>query len=195
MGVCKEFAKEYYAWSDMRRRCYNKNRPQYPHYGGRGITVCDRWRNSFADFIADMGRAPDKSALLDRIDNDGNYEPGNVKWSTPKDSTNNRRRTRYAIVNGERLPVEVAAEVLGVTGAAIRDRLRRGESEERAGRPAEKRRIKYTIDGRTMLSTQWARHYNQPPATVNTRLRRGHTIEEALNLTPLCGAHKNGETT
>lgn len=194
MGVRKETAKEYYAWIDMRRRCNDPKRPQYPRYGGRGISVCDRWNASFADFLADVGRAPDKTAVLDRIDNDGDYEPGNVKWSTPTDSTNNRRVTRRVYVNGERIPTEQAAAILNMTGAALRDRLRRGESEERAGRPPEKQRIQYMIGGRTMLSTQWAREYGVPPATVNTRMRRGYTIEEALNLVPVCGTHTNGET-
>ena len=184
MGVPVQYKKEYYAWIDMRRRCNNKSRPQYKNYGARGIRVCPRWDKSFADFIADVGKAPDKSSVLDRIDNDGHYEPGNVKWSEPKDSTNNRRCTRHVIVDGKRMAVESAAVILGCTGAALRDRLRRGATEEEAGRSPFKRHRKFTIDGETMTPTQWARHYGIPAATVNTRLRSGWSIEQALNLKP-----------
>lgn len=176
--------KEYYAWIDMRRRCKNPNRPQYKDYGGRGIQVCGKWDASFTDFLTDVGKAPSKDSILDRIDNDGNYEPGNVTWSSPKDSTNNRRRTRYVVVQGRRLPVEEAAKVLGCSGSALRDRLRRGATEEQAGAPPTKRPRRYTIGGRSMYPTQWARYYGLPVATVNSRLRRGWTLEQALNLKP-----------
>lgn len=180
MGVNKAHAKEYYAWIDMRRRCNDPQRPQYPRYGGRGISVCDKWNTSFADFIADVGEAPSRGAILDRIDNDGNYEPGNVKWSTPTDSTNNRGVTRHVIVDGVRVPVEEAAKRLGCTGSALRDRLRRGWNEKQAGRKPTKQPRYYTINGQRMTPTQWARARGLPPATVNSRLRRGLTIEEAL---------------
>lgn len=192
MGVNKAYAKEYYAWIDMRRRCNDPGRPQYSRYGGRGIRVCARWDNSFADFIADVGMAPDKTSILDRKDNDGNYDPSNVTWSTPTDSTNNRGVTQHVVVEGARLPVEEAARLLGCTGAALRDRLRRGWSEEEAGRKPTKQPRYYTIGEVLKTPTQWARHYGLPPATVNTRLRRGWSIEEALNLVPrLCVGHNN----
>jgi len=195
MGVPERYKKEYYAWIDMRRRCNNPKRPQYAHYGGRGINVCERWNHSFADFVADVGMAPNKDFLLDRIDNDGDYEPGNVRWVNPKDSTNNRRVTRNVVVNGERMPVEEAAAILGCSGAALRDRLRRGATEEQAGAPPTKRPRKYTIGPLTMFPTQWAKHYQLPPATVNTRLRRGWSIQEALNLIPrLCEPHNTSDT-
>jgi hypothetical protein len=184
MGVNKSHAKEYYAWIDMRRRCNDPCRPQYSRYGGRGIRVCARWENSFADFIADVGMAPDKTSVLDRIDNDGDYDPSNVTWSTPKRSTNNRGVTRHVVVGGDRVPVEVAAPLLGCTGSALRDRLRRGWSEEEAGIKPKKQPRYYSIAGQRMTPTQWAKVRGIPPATVNTRLRRGLTIEEALTLTP-----------
>lgn len=84
----------YYTWSAMISRCTNSNHPDYNNYGGRGISVCDRWRYSFANFYEDVGDRPSPELSIDRINNDGNYEPGNVKWSTRKEQSNNQRPRR-----------------------------------------------------------------------------------------------------
>lgn len=73
------------------KRCYNKNNHNYHNYGGRGIRMCDRWRNSFHDWLVDMGPRPSKGHSIDRIDNDGIYEPSNCKWSTAKEQNANTR--------------------------------------------------------------------------------------------------------
>lgn len=83
----------YRSWSHAKERCYNPNTKNYPEYGGRGIRMCDEWRNNFAAFFAYIGPKP-RGYLLDRINNDGHYEPGNVRWVTHKESANNRRRQR-----------------------------------------------------------------------------------------------------
>ena len=84
---------EYRLWLGMKQRCYNHNHPRYKDWGGRGIIICDRWlgRDGFKNFLEDMGRRPGKEYSIDRKDNEGNYEPLNCKWSTPKEQMNNRR--------------------------------------------------------------------------------------------------------
>lgn len=84
---------EYRAWDSMKARCSQPKRDDYNRYGGRGIKVCDRWLNSFENFIEDMGIKPEKSYSLDRINNDGNYEPGNCRWATILEQ--NRNKTYY----------------------------------------------------------------------------------------------------
>lgn len=83
----------YQSWASMRARCLNPDHHDYANYGGRGITVSDTW-SDFAVFLADVGTRP-RGTSIDRIDNDGNYEPGNVKWSTRLEQNNNRRKRRW----------------------------------------------------------------------------------------------------
>lgn len=87
-------SKEYMTWLAMKSRCYNSNNISYKYYGERGIKICERWLNNFENFLTDMGKAPTKDHSIDRINNDGNYEPSNVRWTLPIEQANNRRIRR-----------------------------------------------------------------------------------------------------
>lgn len=123
----------YRRWQHMIQRCHNPNDRDYPKYGGRGISVCDRWRNSFPDFLEDMGLPPSDKHTLDRIDNNGNYEPDNVRWATPSQQINNRRNTRYLTIKGITRPLSEWCKLAGIGSKAVLYRLKhRGMSDEDA---------------------------------------------------------------
>ncbi|MCU0295784.1 MAG: hypothetical protein MUD05_06965 [Candidatus Nanopelagicales bacterium] len=121
-------SREYRAWNNLRARCYQKNHVSFAHYGGRGVTVCDRWRTSFENFFADMGEAPaGKRISIDRIDPNRGYEPGNCRWATPRQQANNRRKPvkRYEL-DGVHKTLTEWAEHFGTTYAKVAQRLRQG---------------------------------------------------------------------
>ncbi len=91
-----KWSAEFRAWSGMKTRCYNEKEPHYQDYGGRGIVVCQEWLHDFQAFLLDVGLKPHPDMSLDRIDNDGHYEPGNVRWATKIQQARNRRAPRTA---------------------------------------------------------------------------------------------------
>ncbi len=123
--------KTYKTWMSMLERCFSSSCPAYPNYGGRGITVCERWKVSFIDFLSDMGERP-KGMSIDRIDNDGNYEPGNCRWATMTQQSNNRRTNRRIIVDGTMMTLAEAARHRGWPYGVIPGRLALGWSDEDA---------------------------------------------------------------
>ncbi len=135
----------YRSWSAMITRCTNHNRNGASNYIGRGISVCERWLNSFEYFLKDMGERPD-GKTLDRFPNqNGNYEPGNCRWATIKEQGNNTRRCRIISYNGKTQNITQWATELGVSQFTLFDRLRRGLE------PSEILKTNYTkrVDVRT----------------------------------------------
>jgi len=116
---------EYAVWKTMLARCFNEKNKNYRHYGARGIRVCDAWLD-YTAFIRDMGRRPSPTHSLERVDNDGHYEPGNVRWATRHEQSRNKRNTRWVLLAGERLCQTDAALKLGISLWALRSRMRRG---------------------------------------------------------------------
>lgn len=116
---------EYRIWINMRIRCDKPSATGYENYGGRGIRVCERWHSSFANFVADMGPRPSSRHQLDRIDNDGHYEPGNVRWALPIDQLNNRRVNVRLTHDDRTQTVAQWARELGCTRGALRSNLKR----------------------------------------------------------------------
>jgi hypothetical protein len=121
---------EYAVWQSMKARCYNPNSQRYRNYEGRGIAVCEEWRNSFESFLAYIGLRPSSKYTIDRIDNNGNYEPGNVRWSLPVIQANNRSSNRILVINKRSLTITEWALQTGIKESTIRERLRRGWNPE-----------------------------------------------------------------
>lgn len=122
---------EHIAWSAMRQRCYYEKNINFKDYGGRGIIVCERWKNDFAAFLADMGSKPSRSHSLDRKDTDGNYEPSNCRWATRKEQQRNMRRNVFLTFNGETKTLSAWSESLGWKPSTIESRVKKGWSTER----------------------------------------------------------------
>lgn len=122
----------YSIWEHIIQRCTNSKSDGYEHYGGRGITVCDSWK-VFKNFYVDMGNPPSRYHSIDRVDNNGNYEPNNCIWADAFEQAVNRRNNRH-----------------------------------------------YTLNGETKTVTEWAREYHTNYQTIDYRLNKGWTLEEAL---------------
>lgn len=115
----------------MKDRCHNPKGVSYHLYGGRGIAVCARWSDSFLHFVEDMGLPPSNKHQIDRIDNNGGYEPNNCRWATPKEQSRNRRTNHILRYNGKELPVSAWAEESGIPVGTLYARLRAGWSVEK----------------------------------------------------------------
>lgn len=110
-------------WMGMIERCHSPCHKDYPRYGAKGVKVCDRWRESFAAFLADMG-APKAGQSIDRIDGREGYSPANCRWATPKQQARNRRTNVFIEHEGERLCIAEWSERVGISTAAMRRRLK-----------------------------------------------------------------------
>lgn len=133
---------EYRTWQSLKNRCYRIKNSDYSRYGGRGISVCDSWRNSFTQFLADVGRQPSPEHSIERIDNDGNYEPGNVRWATPFEQSRNKRNSRYFESGGKRLCLTDWAKELGVNRRTVLRHVRLG---------SDLSKVRKLPDGRTTV--------------------------------------------
>lgn len=129
-GLSRIHRIEYVVWKTMRSRCNNPKNHKFPLYGARGIKICHRW-DSFALFFADMGLRPSERHSIERMDNSGNYEPGNCRWALPVDQARNTRANRFLTANGETMIVAQWADRLCVTQDFLHGRLSRGWSHER----------------------------------------------------------------
>ena len=132
LGAPGRSIPEYKVWKGMKGRCYRKRCAAYHCYGGRGIQVCERWRNSFEAFYADLGPRPTKSHRLERIDNDGHYEPENCRWATQIEQSRNTRTSIRLSFRGKTKSLTDWADELHIKACTIRSRLFRGWKVEDA---------------------------------------------------------------
>lgn len=121
----------YAIWSSMRDRCTKPHRKDYPRYGGRGISVCDRWMSSFDAFLSDMGIRP-SGMSIDRIDTNGNYEPSNCRWATLKEQARNHSRNHNVTIGGVSKCIAQWIEEFGISSGTVSSRMQRGWPPEKA---------------------------------------------------------------
>lgn len=197
----------YNSWNAMINRCARPANGRYSSYGGRGVTVCDRWRFSFKAFLADMGERP-HGTTLDRIDNNGNYEPGNCRWATLIEQQENRSVTKMLTAFGETLSVAEWRRRTGLSQSTLNWRLKKmglgaedalSRAVKKTGRPkrqahlapdAPERRLNksgfvlLSAFGTENLISDWAKRSGLTAQTIRARLKNGWTSEEAV-ATPL----------
>ena len=184
-GLCG--TKIYTVWVCMIGRCYNPRNAKFHRYGGRGVKVCDRWRNSAAAFLEDMGQPPSKKHSLDRFpDTDGEYEPSNCRWATAKQQQGNRTNNSMIEVNGQRIRMIEAAESAGIPANIVRGRIAAGWSAMLAlSIPVNGRRNAaktFEIDGESLTLLEWSKVSGIPRSSISSRLGIGWPLREAVFL-------------
>lgn len=137
-----KFSPAYQTWVAMKTRCTNPNDYSYRNYGGRGITICDRWKNSFKLFLLDMGHRP-PGHTLDRINNDKGYEPGNCRWATTWEQSNNRRNNRIVEFRGEKMTMAQMCKLTGIPRGVVTGRLKLGWDLEKAATAPVKKVVRF----------------------------------------------------
>lgn len=182
-----QWTSEFRAWRQMRSRCYDENMGGYENYGGRGITVCARWVESFENFLEDMGEKPSPQHSLDRRSNDGNYEPSNCRWATKLEQDNNRRTNRILEFRGQRKTMSQWARELNINPVTIFSRLDDGWSVERALGTAVARRARMiTHDGQSKSLAEWARLAGISSALLAWRIKTRWDFTAAIRTRPHC---------
>lgn len=159
----------YASWVKMRQRCNNPRSVGFKYWGGRGITICERW-NSFANFLADMGERPSQDHSIDRIDNNGNYEPGNCRWALVADQNRNKSDKRTITLDGRTQSVTEWARELGLIAETIYLRLNSGKS---AAEALSTKRRGLTINGVTKTAEEWSKLSGIPRSTILKRVEFG----------------------
>jgi hypothetical protein len=177
----------YRRWVSMLHRCRNPKAKDYGRYGGRGITICDRWLD-FDSFAIDVGLPPaGGKPSIDRIDNNGPYSPDNCRWSMNRAQCRNKRNNRRVTLDGATRTVTEWAEVLGISKGTIAYRIRCGWSPREALTRFSKRESYSTgqarhfqYQGRDMTATELSALCGVPATTISQRIRFGWSIEKAV---------------
>ena len=128
----KTGTREFTSWQQMLQRCYNPRHANYKDYGARGITVCERWRSSFATFLTDIGPRPSGTSLDRYPNNNGNYEPTNCRWASPLKQGQNKRNNRILELDGTRRTLGEWCRLLKLPKSTVLNRLYRGASIEQS---------------------------------------------------------------
>lgn len=163
--------REYAIWCGMKSRCNNPNRKSYAYYGARGISVCQRWSDSFDCFLADMGPCP-PGYSIERKNNNGNYEPSNCKWASDVEQARNKRGNVRITVNGvTKLASEWAREA-GINQATFSERIEKGLTGEELVAPKKSITRDVSHNGKTQSATAWAKELGINYNTLIHRIDR-----------------------
>jgi len=162
--------KLYKTFVRIKCRCYNIKDKRYKDYGGRGITVCDEWRNSFEQFAKDMGEPPTKKHSIDRIDNNKGYSKENCRWATPKQQANNTRLTTFITYKNETKSLSEWTKISKLRKGTIITRLRRGWTIEKALFTKIDKVKYFSYKGEKKTISQWSKLYNISPQALRFRI-------------------------
>lgn len=186
-GLTKTYRAEYKVWHSMIDRCTNEDHVGYHRYGKRGIRVCDEWMadDGFEKFLESVGPRPSSDYSLDRINNDGNYEPGNVRWATTAEQNRNRSNNHFLEFNGKRQTIYDWSVEVGINEQTLHERLKRNWSVENTLtiRPGEIKavgKVRLQYQGKELTLKEWSRELSLPFSTVKSRYYSGMPIEKIL---------------
>jgi hypothetical protein len=179
-------------WKGMKQRCFNPNKKSYKDYGGRGIKMCQRWRENFWAFVEDMGMPQSADLEIDRIDNNGDYSPENCRWADKETQLSNKRSNRWLKLNEKKLTLSQWAKLTGLNKRTITDRIESGWSVKKAlttPRIASSgisllNKQRLGLDGECKTMTEWSCKLGFPKRTIGNRLCKGWSVEKTLT-TPL----------
>lgn len=175
-----EYKREYNTWYSMQRRCYSEDNDNYHLYGGRGIAICDRWIESFDNFVEDMGKRP-MGTTIDRIDNNGNYEPSNCRWATGREQNINSSFANIINDNGEEVCLDEFAKRYQISQSTVAFRLKNGMSvDEAKAPPKEKHQVKINFKGVDYTLRGLRRAFPFSQNTMRRRMLKGVNPEIAL---------------
>lgn len=175
-----KYKREYNSWYSMKQRCTNPDKDNYFAYGGKGITVCHRWLDSFDNFVEDMGKRPE-GTTLDRIDSSGNYEPSNCKWSTYSEQTLNTTSTYWIDDNGEEICLTHFAKKYKIPPTTLKHRIKNGLSlDDLKTPPKEKLVYKISYNGKEYGQREICREFSLPKTTLRRKTDEGMSLEQAL---------------
>jgi hypothetical protein len=166
----------------MKARCLDPRDKNFSRYGGRGIKVCQRWLDSYDDFFKDVGARPTTTHQLDRINNDGNYEPGNVRWATPQVQSSNKRTNVRPDHDGKSLTIAEWSRLTGLKQGLIHQRVFRDEWDVARAltTPPSLTKRTVTFKGETLSLKAWSEKLGIGLKVLSSRLSKGWEIERAF---------------
>lgn len=181
---------EYQSWNHMKGRCLNPQDKAYKNYGGRGISACQRWIDSFESFLEDMGPQPSPQHTLDRYpDMNGNYEPSNTRWASTREQMYNIRTNHMITIDGHTACLGEWLHIKGINRQTFHGRVALGWSEKEALtlplQPHNTYKQPITIDGHTAHLSEWLQIKKLAFSTFYRRINRGMSVEEALTKTDM----------